>query len=256
MKKTSIILASLLFTGMHIAMAQTKIIAHRGAWKSKGLPENSIASLKEAASQKLFGSEFDVHYTKDNVLVVNHNNDFMGIDIATSTYQELLAKKHPNGESIPTLKEYLEAGKKLKGMRLILELKTSKISTERTLESAVAVVKMVKELKAEKVTDYIAFSYDACLKLHELAPNANIQYLNSDKAPADVKKDGINGIDYYQNVFKEHPEWIKQANDLGMQTNVWTVNKKEDMLYFMDQGVQYITTNEPELLHNLITENK
>ncbi len=27
---------------------QNKIIAHRGAWKANGLPQNSIASLREA----------------------------------------------------------------------------------------------------------------------------------------------------------------------------------------------------------------
>ena len=53
--------------------AQTKAIAHRGVWKNSHLPQNSIASLTAAHDLKLFGSEFDVHLTKDNILVVNHD---------------------------------------------------------------------------------------------------------------------------------------------------------------------------------------
>ncbi|ULT22179.1 hypothetical protein KUH03_22130 [Sphingobacterium sp. E70] len=95
------------------------------------------------------------------------------------------------------MEEYIKAGKKLKGLRLILELKTNKLGVERTLEAATKSVEMVKNLKAEKITDYIAFSFEACQKIHELAPKANIQYLNGDKSPADVNAAGINGLDYH-----------------------------------------------------------
>ena len=36
------------------------VIAHRGAFKKKGFPENSIAALKEAIRLQCTGSEFDV----------------------------------------------------------------------------------------------------------------------------------------------------------------------------------------------------
>lgn len=245
-----------IFTCLTLAMvissttlfAQTKAIAHRGAWKNTHLPQNSIASLKAAHELKLFGSEFDVHLTKDNILVVNHDNDFYGIDIATATYQELLAKKHPNGEAIPTLEDYLKAGKKLKGLRLILELKTNKLGLERTLEAASKTVEMVKNLKAEKITDYIAFSFEACEKIHELAPKANIQYLTGDKSPIDVKSAGINGIDYHFSVFKKNATWLQDAHQLGLKVNAWTVNTQEEMKNLIDQKIDYITTDEPELL--------
>lgn len=49
------------------------VVAHRGAWKSDGLPQNSIASLKKAISLEVAGSEFDVQLTADGVLVLNHD---------------------------------------------------------------------------------------------------------------------------------------------------------------------------------------
>lgn len=49
------------------------VVAHRGAWKNDGLPQNSIASLKKAISLEVAGSEFDVQLTADGVLVLNHD---------------------------------------------------------------------------------------------------------------------------------------------------------------------------------------
>src|SRR5690606_16797479 len=111
------------------------------------------------------GSEFDVHLTKDNTLVVCHDQDFYGIDIATATYEVLLTKTHPNGEKIPTAEAYLREGLKQKNTRLIFEIKSNKLGVDRTLEATEMCYKLVKKLKAEKEIVFIAFSYPACLKL-------------------------------------------------------------------------------------------
>lgn len=54
----------------------------------------------------------------------------------------------------------------------------------------------------------------------------------------------MRGIDYDVAVLRKHPEWVKQAHDLGMTVNVWTVNKLDDIRYFLSLGVDYVTTNE------------
>src|SRR5690606_32900480 len=209
---------------------------HRGAWKVDGLPQNSIASLHRAIELGCAGTEFDVHLTKDDVLVVNHDNDFYGIDIATATYAELLAKKHPNGESIPTAEAYLREGMKQKKTKLIYELKTSKLGKERTLHSADLTVQLVKKLGAEEWVEYIAFDYDACKRIIELDPKAKVYYLNGDKTPAEAKKDGLFGLDYHFNVYKKNPTWIREAKNLGLVVNVWTVNTQEEMTNLLDRS--------------------
>jgi len=57
--------------------ASNTVIAHRGAFKKNGFPENSIASLREAIRLGCTGSEFDVRMTADEVLVVNHDPHHM-----------------------------------------------------------------------------------------------------------------------------------------------------------------------------------
>lgn len=236
-----------------VASAQSpKIIAHRGAWKNTNSPQNSIAALQHAIDQKVWGSEFDVHLTKDDVLVVNHDQDFYGIDIATSTYQELLAKTHPNGEKIPTAEEYLREGLKQKKTKMVFEIKSSKLGVERTLKTTELSYQLAKKLKAEKKIIFIAFSYPACLKLRELDSKVKVQYLNGDKTPAQLKADKIFELDYNLGVLKKNPVYVAEAKKLGIKTNVWTVNTEEDMNYFVDQGVDFITTDEPEKLKELL----
>jgi glycerophosphoryl diester phosphodiesterase len=67
-----------------------------------------------------------------------------------------------------------------------------------------------------------------------------------------VKKDGYTGIDYHFNVFKKNPTWIKEAHDVGLTVNVWTVNTEEGMLNLINQNVEFITTDEPEKLLSLL----
>ncbi|GGH21712.1 glycerophosphodiester phosphodiesterase [Sphingobacterium alkalisoli] len=251
MKKLTVV--GIMFCFSILAQAQeTQIIAHRGAWKNTKSPQNSIAALRDAIAQEVWGAEFDVHLTKDDVLVVNHDNDFQGIDIATSTYNELLAKKHPNGEQISTAEAYLKEGLKQNKTKMIFELKTNRLGVDRTLKSVEIALALVKKLKAVPLTEFIAFSYDACLHFRALDKNIPIHYLNGDKSPQQIKDANLTGIDYHFSVFKNNTDWISTAKTFGLKTNVWTVNTEEDMHYFIDKGIDYITTDEPEKLHSLI----
>jgi glycerophosphoryl diester phosphodiesterase len=232
------------------------VIAHRGAWKTDSLPENSIASLKKAVALGCHGTEFDVHMTADSILVVNHDHEFYGMDIEKSTYAQLLEKKYPNGEAIPTLEAYLHEGMKQKKTKLIVEIKTSQISPEHALTVAEKTYELVKKLKAEKWVEYICFSWEVGRHLHELDKKADIAYLEGDRTPAEAKAAGYTGIDYHFSVYKEHPTWIAEAHKLGLSVNAWTVNDRAEMETLISQKAEYITTNEPELLFEVLKEKK
>lgn len=229
------------------------VIAHRGAWKKNNLPENSIAALKEAIRLKCYGSEFDVHFTKDNVIVVNHDDVFKGMTIAESTYAELQQQLHTNGEQIPTLEDYLKAGIKQRGTKLILEIKIAK-TPERTIALTDAVVEMVKRLKADAWVEYISFSYPAVQRIIQLDPKAKTAFLaglKEEKQLVQLKQDHITQADYHYSVYKTG-DWFKQARELGITINAWTVNKEEDMRWLIGEKANFITTNEPELLFELL----
>src|SRR5690606_33605057 len=79
------------------AFADNPVIAHRGAWKTQNLPQNSIASLKHAIALGCTGSEFDVQMTSDHILVVNHDPDYNNMLIEETTYSELSKHTLSNG---------------------------------------------------------------------------------------------------------------------------------------------------------------
>ena len=231
--------------------AQTQVIAHRGFWKTEGSAQNSITALEKAANAKLYGSEFDVLMTADGKIVVNHDNTIEGMAIPETPYKKLKNLKIKNGEKLPTLKNYLKKGKKL-NIQLILEAKP--LPTKEMEDQAIAtIVKMVKKMGLEKQVEYISFSLNMCEQLAKLTPESEIAYLEGNIAPAELKKKGINGIDYHVNVIlNKHPEWVKEAHDLGMKVNVWTVNNESDMKKLIDMKVDYITTDQPLELQKLL----
>lgn len=241
MKKLIVMAAACLMT--LAAAAQTKIVAHRGYWDCAGSAQNSITSLKLADKIGCYGSEFDVHLTKDGVIVVHHDQNVGKIDIQTSTYKALKKERLKNGEKIPTLEQYLDAGKDL-SCKLVLEIKKQKVQSHE--DSLVR--QCVDMVKSKGLTDrivWISFSGKACELLHQLLPDAHIQYLLGDWDPKTIKAKGLSGIDYEQKVLALHPEWIKECHDFGLVVNVWTVNDLNTINQFIKAGVDFITTNAP-----------
>lgn len=226
---------------------KNQIIAHRGAWKKNKFPENSIAALNEAVRIGCYGSEFDIWMTLDKVLVVNHDPEFQGLFIEKVNYADLLTKTLSNGEKIPTLESYLLAGKKQKTTKLILEIKPSRISKERGIEVTNKSIEMVQKLKVTDWVEYISFDYDICKRVLELLPKAKVAYLNGDKSAEQMKQDKLTGADYHYSVYQKD-NWIENAQKLGLTINAWTVNTVPEMQWLLAHRVDYITTNEPELL--------
>lgn len=227
------------------AKKKTKVIAHRGYWKTEGSAQNSIRSLERANEIKVYGSEFDVHLTADNVPVVFHDNKIQGKNIQTTPYAELKDLKLPNGETLPTLEQYLDKAKTLKKIKLIFELK-SHATPQRDREAAKIVTDMVNGKKLTKRTEYIAFSLEAAKELHRLSPKTPVYYLNGDLSPKQLKELGFTGLDYYYKVMQKHPEWFAEAKDLKLKINVWTVDDPKVMKEMIENQVDFLTTDNPE----------
>ncbi len=240
-----------------ISFAENNVVAHRGAWKKLGFPENSIASLKHAIELKCTGSEFDVRMTSDDSLIINHDPHFNNLEIEKTTYADLIEFKLSNGEKLPTLREYIKAGiENNTTTRLVCEIKPSDISKERGQVIATKVVQLFQKLKAEQMVAFISFDYDMLKKIKALNPNFSTQYLEGNKSPEQLKENGISGADYHFSVFKNHPEWIESAKKNNITLNAWTVNEAADMDCLLTNNFDFITTNEPELLLERIAQFK
>ncbi|MBL0740773.1 glycerophosphodiester phosphodiesterase [Chryseolinea sp. Jin1] len=231
---------------------RNKVVAHRGAWKNTGATENSIAALNHAVALGCEGSEFDVHMSADSLPVIHHDPSIQGVSIAKTTSDVLLALKLSNGETLPTLENYLKAGQQQNKTRLILEIKASELGKESSIALTRKIMSIVERLRAQGWVDYISFDYDVCLEVMKLAPYAHVQYLTGDKTPAELVAAKFSGLDYHFSIYQKNPDWIRDALSKKLIVNVWTVNDKTLMENLLALHVDLITTNEPELLLSLI----
>lgn len=231
--------------------AKPEVIAHRGYWKTAGSAQNSIRSLVKADSIGCYGSEFDVWMTGDGAIVVNHDPNINGVCIWSSPAAKVMPQGLSNGETVPTLQNYLDTAKGL-DTRIILEMKEhpDKKREEQVVKDIVA---LVAARGLEDRVEYITFSKEGLLNFIKYAPKGTpVFYLNGEMTPAELKAAGAAGLDYSLGTMRKHPEWFKQAHDLGLKVNVWTVNKEDDMKWCIKQGADFITTNEPELLQSIL----
>lgn len=68
-----------------------KILAHRGY--SAKYPENTMIAFLEAAKLNIWGVEFDVHLTKDNQLVVIHDESINRTSTGKGFVKDMTARR-------------------------------------------------------------------------------------------------------------------------------------------------------------------
>ena len=234
-----------------------EVVAHRGFWNCEeaGYAKNSIAALRCAQEAGFWGSEFDVNMTSDGVLIVYHDSDVDGKKIEKHPYSEFKDFKIKNGETIPTLDEYLEQGKKYPETMLVFELKphSSKEVESRFVELSIAKLKEHGLLSPDRVM-FISFSIHMCELIAQQLPKFTVQFLGSSLSPDELAAKGINGVDYNHAVYIIHKNWYKQARKNNMSINAWTVNNRPDIKRMLKLGVDYITTDEPLLVREMINQ--
>jgi len=143
------------------SFAKNPVIAHRGAFKKNNFPENSIAALREAIRLQCTGSEFDVRMSVDDSMLINHDPHYQQLDIEKTSYHDLSKIPLSNGETLPTLRQYLLHGAKdNQSTRLIVEIKPSPAGKERGEIIASKVVSLVHELNLQSKVVYISFDYN------------------------------------------------------------------------------------------------
>jgi len=255
MKRNRIILLMFTLLISTTGINAQQIIAHRGYWKTDGSAQNSIAALIKADSIRAFGSEVDIWLSSDGVPVVNHDATIMlkgeKIRVEETPLATLRQVKLSNGETLPTLEEYLDAFATCSHTKLIIEFKTHS-TKEREAELAKKVIGMVRARGLQEKVEYIAFDIHFVQQVRIIDPQAKVYYLNGDLSPGDLAAMGAAGFDYHYNVAYKQPEWVQAAHDLGMQVNIWTVNKPEDIQKMIDLKVDYITTDEPLLVKEIL----
>jgi len=234
----------------------TLVIAHRGA--SGERPENTLSAYALAVEQGADMIEIDLHRTRDEAIVVTHDELLEGLggagEIAGATLAEVRALDAGDGERVPTLDEVLDAF----GDRIAfnLELKRATDREYAGLEQAT-----LAAVDRRGLLPRMLFSsfYDPVLaRLRSLAPAARIGLLLSRKFPhravARAQAFGAEAIHPEDSVTT--PELVREAHDAGLRVHVFTVDDDADLRRFVDMGVDGIFTNYPRRLRAIVGARK
>lgn len=225
----------------------TKIFAHRG-YSSKYF-ENSKEAFEKCLDLDIYGIEMDVQLTKDGEVVVIHDENLgrlLGINkfVKDLTLSDLKELKYKNEESPISLDEYLEI------------FKDSKLITNCELKTGIFPYEGIEDLvyrtfKEKNMLDRLiisSFNHYSLLKFKEIDREVPIAALTSSKVIEPHKYLKENGIDFYHPLFSSVDEKIlKDLQEEGIETNVWTVDYKEIFDKCTKIGVEGIITNYPEL---------
>lgn len=256
-----------------------KIWAHRGC--SQLYPENTITSYKKAMEvDGLAGIELDVQISKDGELVVIHDEkidrttDGFGF-VRDYTLQELknfhIHTGKERAEHIPTMREVLELlspklhqyieGKKKgvgdEGIRLNIELKNG-VYAYPGLERKI--VDMVNEFGVQDAIVYSSFYTQSLLRVHELAPDAELGILDGRLSDCLIKAIGCEKIAGDGFKFALHPAGTRLELDdcfslEGRTVRAWfgghlypekPSGGKMDIFKYEALGVTDMFLNEPD----------
>lgn len=234
-------------------MKQPMVFGHRGA--SAYAPENTLPAFALAIEQGADGVELDVHLTRDNELVVIHDEDVRRTTNGTGlvkdyTLAELQALCADNGMSgfaearIPTLQQVLDLIKP-SNLLVNIELKTGILWYDGIEEKA---LHLVEQMGMQERVIWSSFNHYSVGKVRRLAPQAPTAYLFAD-IPCDVAPyaaaHGVGGLHpALYNV--QMPGFLQRYLDSGLAVRIWTVNEADDLRWLLGAGADVIT-NDPKL---------
>lgn len=238
--------------------AQTRVVGHRGCrFNTPDAPEtpyyeNTLSALKHAQSLGIYAAEFDIQLTGDEKIIVFHGPKIPGSgkSIHKMTFDEARAVVLPGGHRMPTLEEWFRQAAKHPETKIICEIKKQS-SRERETKAVEQVMALTKKMGMEAQMEYTTFSEWMCSEIHRIDPKAKVIFLESGvfvKDPDYCKAKGYDGISYNLDGFMNHPDYIRRAKELGIETTLWLVNDYEVAEWAVRHGVDYISSDHPEKL--------
>lgn len=213
-------------------------VAHRGGkayW-----PENTLEAFRNTASTGAAAVELDARSTKDGVQVVNHDATFSANGKKYTIKKLKLAQIRALRPDICTLDEALDV---LAGTNLEINLEL------KDTANAKACVQAIRSHNLQGRTMYISFKSGLLKQVRALDSSAPVGYIIN-KAPSSLKKTlaSLNSNYVFQKADYLTPANLFAWQDAGYKVGVWTVNDANAIKYWLELGVDYITSDAPRLV--------
>jgi glycerophosphoryl diester phosphodiesterase len=231
----------------------TLIFAHRGF--SSIEPENTMSAFQEAEKCGADGIELDVQLTKDDEVVVIHdekvdrttNGTGFVKDYTLSELKKLDAnyifKKQNVKVRIPTLKEVFDW---LTGNDLIcnIEIKSHEFQQFHLEEK---VIDFIRRYGFEERVILSSFNHYSIVHCYRLAPDVEIALLYSYGIYLPwVYAKGLHAGAIHPHYQTLTEEIVQMSHQNGIKVRPYTVNREKDMKRLFQMGCDAIITDEPK----------
>jgi glycerophosphoryl diester phosphodiesterase len=213
-------------------MFRPLLLGHRGARATRSIPENTIASFDLALTHGCDGFEFDVRQTADGRALICHDPKSGGTEIAEAaagtlsdlpTLEQLLARYHATA--------FLDIEIKVACLEttLIRALHTHPPQRGFIVSSFLpGVLLTLQQLDPELPLGLICETRDQLALWHSLPLQVLVPHFT------------LTNIDL-----------IRKTHSAGKRLFTWTVNRHEQMLQFLNWGVDGIISDDTEALGKL-----
>jgi glycerophosphoryl diester phosphodiesterase len=243
-----------------LAAGRAQVFAHRGG--SKLAPENTIPAFDHGLALGADGLEFDVHLSRDGVVVVHHDatldrtTDAQG-PVAARTADELArvdaARRWPawagRGVGVPTLRDVL---RRYPGVPLIIELKVN---------DPELAYRTIDEVRAADAIDRVSLGSFGTRVLRAARAREPRLVTGSSREETrlalyrswvalPVRRPAWRAYQVPETAGSTRvvsPRFVRHAHQAGCAVQVWTVDDPADMRRLLDWGVDGIISDRPDL---------
>ncbi len=235
------------------------VFAHRGYHVGNGISENSLGAFQAAVDLGVDSLELDVHRTRDGVMVVHHDPDLEdGRKLADLDYAEL--PPLPDGQQIPRLAQVADLARRT-GIRMSVELKEEGYERAAAFELASHVpMSQVELISFSRKSIAEIEQFDPAIRTGLLEPRLPVWLRNSAFYPAalwvmdkldwhpSLRAAAKVGADF---VSVEHrmatDKFVAAAHERSLPVMAWTVDDTARMAELVQNGVDGIVTDRPDL---------
>ena len=234
------------------------IAAHRGG--ASLWPENSLTAFRGALGLGVDLVELDVHQTRDGEVVVLHDPTLDRTTTGRGAVRDLawaelrtVTLRGTGDERLPRLAEVLALIRPA-SVGLLLEIKTGP-GGDRYPGIEERVLALVQAAGLTDRTTVMAFDWAILERLRALSAPFRLTGLLSHReaerlggvGPAVVRVRALGADDLGIERTLLTPEAVRAARGAGLSIGVWTVNEPEEIRRALDAGVDYVTTDQPDL---------
>jgi len=251
--------------GARMPFLNNGVTAHRG--NSEIAPENTVIAFRKAIDIGVDWIELDIRRSRDGAIVVIHDADVSRTTNGNGLVSELTLPQLKQldagynfamgfgrifpyrgmGVKIPTLDEVFD----LIGMQ-----SQTRISIQPKVKGIVAdAIKLADEKNIRHLIGFNDGNLDILSEAIEIDPNIPI-FWDTDATDENIKiavEYGIETIVMNRSQVKRAK--IANIHNAGMEAGVWIVNALEEMLSFLQMGIDRMYTDRPVVLIELLNRS-